>query len=562
MLIRFIARSIKHKLMFAVAGVFVLGLGAVVYMATQLQIQESESFVSWSIQRNLESRGERLKMTFQRLVDKGELSLRLQSIDKSSQILGIQVLRWPTLELQEERMLENLPSSDKFSPEFSQEHMASFQAGEGNFVLQKRSATVQQLSKRVGEEHIISLFFLTENLQDLMNSQGLEELALFNSSGEVFLQSGNSKLANSAIAGSTGQLPQEIFSRLSFSASTSEQFPFHDPRGRKFIGSFYKTGISETVLGAWIPYEVVLETPKKVARRSFYLGLGVLGIALLVSMLFSNSLIKPISALVSATRNIASGDFTTRMKIRTNDELSLLGNSFNNMAEGLEERQKLKDLFGKFHSEAVVKKLMADDKIRLGGERLPVTVFFSDIRSFTSTSEKLTPEEVVEMLNEYMTEMVGVIEEEGGVVDKYVGDAIMAVWGLAKEAPEASALHATRACLKMRDRLASLNQRRTGRGQNEIKIGMGLTSGEVIAGNIGSQSRMEYTVIGDTVNTASRMESLTKDNETDFLIHSSTAEFVQDHVHLEGPIAVYAKGKADEIQVYKVTALATRAAIL
>jgi adenylate cyclase len=546
--------------MFAVAGVFILGLGAVVYMATQLQIQESESFVSWSIQRNLESRGERLKMTFQRLVDKGELSLRLQSIDKSSQILGIQVLKWPTLELQEERMLESLPSSDKFSPEFSQEHMASFREDEGNFVLQKRSATVQQLSKRVGEEYIISLFFLTENLQDLMSSQGLEELALFNSSGEVFLQSGNSKLANSATAGSSGQLPQEIFSRLSFSADTSEQFPFHDSRDRKFIGSVYKTGISGTVLGAWIPYEVVLETPKKVARRSFYLGLGVLGIALLVSMLFSNSLIKPIYALVSATRHIASGDFATRIKIETNDELSLLGDSFNNMAEGLEERQKLKDLFGKFHSEAVVKKLMADDKIRLGGERLPVTVFFSDIRSFTSTSEKMTPEEVVEMLNEYMTEMVGVIEEEGGVVDKYVGDAIMAVWGLAKEDPEASALHATRACLKMRDRLALLNQRRVGRGQSEIKMGMGLTSGEVIAGNIGSQSRMEYTVIGDTVNTASRMESLTKDNETDFLIHFSTAEFVKNHVQLEGPIAVHAKGKADEIQVYKVTALATRAA--
>jgi len=538
--------------MVAVSGVFILGLGGIVYMATQLQIQESESFVSWSLQRNLESRGERLKLAFQRLVDKSELSLKTQQISKSSGLEALKVLKWPSLAMDQELFSEgNADIVAKLNPSFSEEIIESMASSPESFVLQRKSQAIFQLSKRVGDDFLIAIYFDGETLSNLMKSEGLEEIALFDDQGQIFLESSNTKLSTSAMAGGTG-LPREILSRLSFTSASSEQFPFWNQTGEKYIGSFYKTGISGTVLGAWVPYEVVLETPRKVARRSFYLGLSVLGIALLISMLFSNSLIRPILALVEATQFIADGNFSARLKLKTQDELSRLGNAFNTMASGLEEREKLKDLFGKFHSKAVVQKLMAEDKIRLGGERLPVTVFFSDIRSFTSTSENMDPEEVVEMLNEYMTEMVSVIEEEGGVVDKYVGDAIMAVWGLAKEAPVDSARSAVRACLKMRERLAALNEVRAGRGQKPIVIGMGLTSGEVIAGNIGSQSRMEYTVIGDTVNTASRMESLTKDNGTDFLIHSSTKEFVDGEFEFEGPIALRAKGKADDVQVYKV----------
>jgi adenylate cyclase len=164
----------------------------------------------------------------------------------------------------------------------------------------------------------------------------------------------------------------------------------------------------------------------------------------------------------------------------------------------------------------------------------------------------MQPEQVVEMLNEYMTEMVTVIEKYEGVVDKYVGDAIMAVWGMEHAGhPDQDAERAVKACLEMREKLAELNERRAKRGDFPLKIGMGLNSGEVIVGNIGSQSRMEYTVIGDTVNTASRMESLTKEFETDFLVNESTKNLLdKETFSFTEPMFASAKGKAEKIQIF------------
>jgi adenylate cyclase len=290
------------------------------------------------------------------------------------------------------------------------------------------------------------------------------------------------------------------------------------------VGSFFKPGVGDLTVVTWTTEDRILETPRKIAIQSLFLGLGILSLAIVFVVFFADSLARPIQHLVHATKLISSGDFKARAKPSTRDELRSLGEAFNEMASGLAERERIKDIFGKFHSKAVFSKLLQEDRLRLGGEKIPVTVFFSDIRSFTSKSEKMLPEKVVEMLNEYMTEMVSVIERHDGIVDKYVGDAIMAVWGMPQGNPALDARKAVLACLEMREQLKKLNERRKARGEPPLEIGMGLNSGEVIAGNIGSASRMEYTVIGDTVNTASRMESLTKDFRTDFLIHESTVE--------------------------------------
>jgi adenylate cyclase len=277
-----------------------------------------------------------------------------------------------------------------------------------------------------------------------------------------------------------------------------------------------------------------------------------LSLALVVAFLFAESIVKPLLFLVSAAQKISKGDFGVRTVPTTRDEVATLTNAFNEMAAGLGERERLKEVFGKFHSKAVFAKLVKEDRLHLGGEKLAVTVFFSDIRSFTSTAEKMAPEAVVEMLNEYMSEMVAIIEKYDGVVDKYVGDAIMAVWGMPEPSPGLDAEKALRACLEMREKLRELNQRRHERGHPPIEIGMGLNSGEVIAGNIGSPSRMEYTVIGDTVNTASRMESLTKEFNTDLLINETTLQLLpkpQDFLITEAREAS-AKGKSGKILIY------------
>jgi adenylate cyclase len=319
-----------------------------------------------------------------------------------------------------------------------------------------------------------------------------------------------------------------------------------------FIGSLKKTQIAGLAISVLIPEARIYDTPNKIRARSVFLGLAILCLALLATVLFADTITQPLLKLVEVTKKIASGDFNVRSESKKHDEIGTLSKSFDQMAEGLSEREKLKNLFGKFHSKAVAEKLMHDKEAGLGGERIPVTVFFSDIRSFTSRSENMSAEEVVAMLNEYMTEMVSVIEEYNGVVDKYVGDAIMAIWGIGSNDPQFEAEQAIRACLAMRQKLGELNERRIARGDDEIKIGMGLNSGEAVAGNIGSPSRMEYTVIGDAVNTASRVESLTKEYETDLLVSSTTAELVKRlGLSFSEPFQAAAKGKSGGISVHK-----------
>src|SRR5690606_8766258 len=148
---------------------------------------------------------------------------------------------------------------------------------------------------------------------------------------------------------------------------------------------------------------------------------------------------------------------------------------------------------------------------------VPVTVLFSDIRSFTSISENMDPRELLDFLNEYLSGMVESVLQHHGVVDKFIGDAIMAVFGAPVPEPE-DPLHAVCAALAMREKLAKINEGFVERGLPEIRTGIGLHSGQVVAGNMGHSERMEYTVIGDTVNLASRLEGLTKELGCDVVI--------------------------------------------
>jgi len=179
---------------------------------------------------------------------------------------------------------------------------------------------------------------------------------------------------------------------------------------------------------------------------------------------------------------------------------------------GAFERERVRDMFARFVPEAVVDDVLAraDGGLRLGGARKVVTVLFSDVRGFTAYSEKHTPEEVIDVLNEYLTIMSEVIHEHGGTLIAYMGDGIMAVFG----APTDQADHADRALAAAQEMtgtaLQSFNDMLRARGDEPFRIGIGLNSGPVMAGNVGSQRRMEYSTIGDTTNTASRLETMTK----------------------------------------------------
>jgi adenylate cyclase len=210
--------------------------------------------------------------------------------------------------------------------------------------------------------------------------------------------------------------------------------------------------------------------------------------------------------------------------------------------------------FSHFTNLEVARRAMRGD-LDLGGETKRATVFFSDIRSFTAISEGMPPHEVVEFLNDYMTRMVACINKTGGAVDKFIGDSVMAHWGAVATAgsPAADALNCVRSALAMREALQEFNGGRDGGSQQPyVRSGCGIDTGQVVSGQIGSTERMEYTVIGNTVNLASRIEELNKPLHTDILITENTWELIGQELIAEEMPSFTVKGKEKPVRMFAV----------
>lgn len=214
------------------------------------------------------------------------------------------------------------------------------------------------------------------------------------------------------------------------------------------------------------------------------------------------------------------------------------------------ERSDMKNVFSNYVSKEVLDHIMLDpSQVKLGGQEKQVTVFFSDIRGFTTISEKLSPTELVRVLNKYFTVMTGLVLENGGVVDKYIGDAIMAFWGAPLD-DEDRADKAVQTSIAMLKALDVLNEELKAAGDPEINIGIGLFSGPAVVGNVGSDQRFDYTAMGDTVNAASRLESSNKQYETKILISQSTVDLLKNKYPLKFVDSATVKGRAEPIKIY------------
>lgn len=300
--------------------------------------------------------------------------------------------------------------------------------------------------------------------------------------------------------------------------------------------------------------EKILVVTKELKNNIIRIVGYFLSVTLFLVFVFSMTLTSPLETLTNLIHLVSKGNFDVNAsgQVRTffKDEVKELATAFDSMTEGLKERDKVKNLFNKFHGSSVTEDLMKKD-VSIGGQSKDVIVFFSDIRGFTAFSEKRKPEEVVGMLNEYFAVMVKIINANGGIVDKFIGDAIMAVWGVPK-ANKKDAHNAVKACLEMRRALADLNEKRMGRKEPPIQIGMGLHAGSAISGTIGSDERMEYTIIGNTVNTGSRIESSTKAFGSDLLVSDTVLEKIGDSYLTEYAGSAEVKGRSEPLKLHKV----------
>ena len=300
-------------------------------------------------------------------------------------------------------------------------------------------------------------------------------------------------------------------------------------------------------------------------------------IVLILSILFMgfiiylliNFILTPLKVIVSTMNDIIKlNDFSNRVPVEFNDEIGEMAFTFNNMLDELEsayntikeyayksvlaqkKEARIKTMFQKYVPQDVVNAVVHNPDSALVGKNSNVTVLFSDIRSFTTISESMSPEKLVDSLNRYFTIMVNLIYNRRGVIDKYIGDAIMAIFGAPKEYGD-DVQQAVLAGLEMLDNLEQFNSEQRKIGFKEFHIGIGVNYGPVTVGNIGTSQKMDYTVIGDAVNLASRLEGLTKEYQTPLIISEGTFQAVKDYFYVREIDRVRVKGKLKPVKIYE-----------
>jgi adenylate cyclase len=280
------------------------------------------------------------------------------------------------------------------------------------------------------------------------------------------------------------------------------------------------------------------------------IGTVALLAALVIGVGLARGITSPVQQLVAGMREVLKGNLRFRSRMEREDEIGFLATSFNEMVGGLEEREIIKDTFGRFVSHDVAEAVLSG-RVPLEGERREVSILFQDIRGFTSLSERLDPAALLKLLNQFFTEVVAAVEAEGGVVKQFVGDGVMALFGAPQAYPDHAA-RAVRAALGIVRRLATLNQALREQGAAPIEIGVGIHTGMVVAGLIGPDQRVEYGVVGDPVNLANRVETLTKDLQATVLVSREIANRLGQAFVLGRSATLPVKGRQQPVEVVEV----------
>ncbi len=323
--------------------------------------------------------------------------------------------------------------------------------------------------------------------------------------------------------------------------------------GVKYLGGYRgletKKDAPRWLIGMVIPEDDVLSGVKRHIRVSLVIAAGVLLFALLLSVLTSAQVAKPLEALARDAEAIG------RLELQPRPSGHSIILEVDRLACAMEDMKTSLRSFRRYVPADLVAKLMrSGQEADLGGERRRLTIYFSDIAGFTSISEAMEPEQLVEHLGEYLQALSEQIQATGGTVDKYIGDAIMAFWGAPQEMPE-NALAACRAAIRNQQILAQLREKWKVEGKPAFFARIGINTGEVVVGNIGSAARLNYTVIGDAVNLASRLEGLNKYYGTATMISEATYEEAKAHIIARPLDWVSVKGKKNGVLVYELLGL-------
>jgi len=296
-------------------------------------------------------------------------------------------------------------------------------------------------------------------------------------------------------------------------------------------------------------------------RQAFWFNWGITFaaalLALILAIVLTRNLVGPLKKLLYGAKAIENGDLSIQVQVSSADEIALLTKSFNYMVLGLKEKETIKEKFGQYIDPKVVSKLL--DSAHQEGEKRVMTIFFSDIQGFTELNEYLAPDRVVKLLNYYISMMSEPIRKNKGIIDKYIGDAIMAFWG---PPFTGDSEHTELACVAALEQQALMEQFRKDLPEViglrksllnfNFNVRMGICTGDVIVGSIGAESAKNYTVIGDTVNLASRLEAANKFYGTNLIISGETIETIRDRMEARELDVIRVAGKTEPVRIYEL----------
>ena len=286
-----------------------------------------------------------------------------------------------------------------------------------------------------------------------------------------------------------------------------------------------------------------------------YVELVVAGASVLLSVgaavYVGRTIVRPIRSLEASMHRVETGDLDAVAAVTSDDEIGHLATAFNRMTGGLRREAMVRDLFGQYVSPEVAR-LAIERHGELQGEIVECTVLFVDIRRFTALAEVLPPARLIGTLNRYFERMLAEVEGEGGIVNKFGGDSLLAVFGSPLNPMTDHAQRAVRAALQMREALGEFNREQAASEQPQLRVGFGLATGELVAGNVGSSRKLEYTVIGDPVNLAARLQELTTSLGAEILVSARTVGLAKDAASFRSLGEVEVRGRAEHVEVFTV----------
>ena len=391
----------------------------------------------------------------------------------------------------------------------------------------------------------VSLPFLLSDLKK-RNWEGERLAYLVTDQGKILTQSEHNPNDESILGDDGDPLKKQLLGGLKKNTHGAVMGKGHPPER---VGAYQHLAMAPWSLVLIAPGEELL-APIVTVLRTYAVGLAacVIIIALLIKFI-TGRLAKSIHQVSEAAQDVAQGKYRKAPDQPGRDEICRLVESFNKMVDGLEERDRIRDTFGRYVDPAVAKRIMGRPEASLlGGTRREVAVLMTDVRDFTSLCESLEPEKTVDIINRYFSEVVEVVQRHNGIIVDFVGDAVLAFFDTMEDTPEQAACRATNCALDIIESNRHFNLQALQKGDPELETGIGVNSGEVVVGNMGSKARTKYGILGTPVNMTQRVQAVAKGGQV--VITARVKELLEGRIETGEAQDVELKGLQGEYRVY------------